>query len=180
MLSEVGVREKVTLGAFLITLLFILFEYSQGGVATHHLLAREDLPEISNWWGLLTVPLVTWIAFTIVKSREGKFDPESGKAGTWERIAYLRVLYGFIFGSIASILWVYGMDELLSTYILLPFLLSLFFRLYLPEYLVGFVVGMMYSFGGVLPIIVGLFLLFVSLVIHKIVRFIIKLLRRAR
>ena len=37
----------------------LLLENFQGGVKSHHLLARKDMPAISNWWGLLIVPIMT-------------------------------------------------------------------------------------------------------------------------
>jgi hypothetical protein len=29
----------------------LAWNHFHGGVPSHHILAREDLPEISNWWG---------------------------------------------------------------------------------------------------------------------------------
>ena len=60
----------------LITTLFvaahIAYEYLTGEVTTHHLLADENLPGISNWWGLLSIPLLTIITITITQKLHQK------------------------------------------------------------------------------------------------------------
>ncbi len=56
--SVVNNKTQATISGFVFTSVFIFREYFNGGVVSHNLLAREDLPAISNWWGLLTVPLL--------------------------------------------------------------------------------------------------------------------------
>ena len=34
----------------------LVWNYYHGGVPRHHILHREDLPAISNWWGGLLPP----------------------------------------------------------------------------------------------------------------------------
>lgn len=148
------------LGALLITSLFILLEHLNGGIITHHLLAREDLPGISNWWGLLTIPLLTWICLFFIHKRKNK-NPEN------ENKNLNRFLSALVFGVVASILWELDQAETLSFYILLPLPIALFKPLYLPEYLLGFVIGMLFTFGGMLPIIVGSVLIFLCFLIFK-------------
>ena len=58
-------KTQASIGAFLVTLLILLWEYFNGGVVSHNLLAREDLPAFSNFWGLLTVPLLFWISISL-------------------------------------------------------------------------------------------------------------------
>jgi hypothetical protein len=69
-----------------------------------------------------------------------------------------------------SLLWELRFEEVLSYLIYLPFLAALFVPVYRPEYLLGFVIGMAYTFGGVLPILIGFVLAAVCLVIHKAIR----------
>jgi hypothetical protein len=37
------------------------WEWSQGGIASHHFLADSSMPAISNAWGLLWLPLLAWL-----------------------------------------------------------------------------------------------------------------------
>ncbi|PIB26717.1 hypothetical protein [Maribacter sp. 4G9] len=154
---------KVVLGTGLLALLCILWEYYNGGVITHHLLARKDLPGISNWWGLLTLPTLAWISLTVILERQNK------NQGT-ENMVIRRFLAAFIFGALASLLWEFKLDEILQYYILLPLPIALFKPVHLPEYLLGFVIGMLFTFGGILPIIVGLVLMLICFLIYKFVR----------
>jgi hypothetical protein len=41
-------------------LLHLTWEATHGGVVSHHILNRADLPAISNWWGALLLPLLAW------------------------------------------------------------------------------------------------------------------------
>jgi hypothetical protein len=63
------VRNKPMLvfAAAILAALLIFWEYLNGGVVTHYPLADADNPGISNWWGLLTFPLLTWAALIIAE-----------------------------------------------------------------------------------------------------------------
>ena len=38
----------------------LAWDYWHGGVPRHHLLANPALPSVSNWWGALLLPVLTW------------------------------------------------------------------------------------------------------------------------
>ena len=48
----------IPLAALLFAAAHLTFEHYTGGVRSHHLLNRPDLPAISNWLGLITLPLL--------------------------------------------------------------------------------------------------------------------------
>ena len=48
----------------------LAWNYFHGGIPRHHILAREDLPEISNAWGAIILPLLTWFVGFRVQKRE--------------------------------------------------------------------------------------------------------------
>lgn len=144
--------------------LHLLWELQQGGVATHHLLAREDMPGISNLWGLLTVPAVAWITLTLVQRRLRR--DETNAAAVEVRKAGVRLRGAFAFGALVALLWEFRQEAVLQYLILLPLPLALFVNVSRPEQLLGFVLGMSYTFGGVLPIIVGLVLMTLGAVVH--------------
>lgn len=156
-------------GAFIITFICVLFEYFNDGVITHHLLAREDLPGISNWWGLLTIPLLSWISITFInKRRHKKIAEEAHKDND------VKIVKGFtaalLFGITVSLLWEFNLESILPYYILLPILIAFFKPVHFPEYLLGFVIGMLLTFGGILPILIGTVLLIICFLIHTIIR----------
>ncbi len=142
----------------------LFYDYLQSGsIPYHNVLAREDMPAISNWWGLLTIPLLTWIAVTFIRKRIISYPEQA-----------VTVLKGFLgallYGIVMSLLWRTGMDHLMQYLIWLPLLLAFKWPVYRLEYLLGFVLGMFMTFGGVLPIGIGLFLLLGSWLIHQGIR----------
>ncbi len=164
-------KRTATGGAFLLTGFFILLEHVNGGVVSHHLLAREDLPAISNWWGLLTVPALAWITFFIIEKREGPVS-QSDQSPPKKNRPQKRFLSALLFGITVSVLWEFGFEDVLQYVILLPFLLALFTPVHFPECLLGFAIGMLYTFGGILPIMIGLVILLGAFIIHSIMKLI--------
>lgn len=167
-------KTEAPLIVFLITLAFILWEYFNGGVVTHHLLARGDMPGFSNWWGLLTVPILFWVGVSLINRRQVK-----GKTTTSDKYATLvfkRFLAALAFGMLLSLLWKFKFVEILQYLILLPLVMAIFIPVYFPEYLMGFVLGMAFIFGGVLPVLIGLILVAISFLINKLIGFLRSLL----
>ena len=167
-------RNKVATAAGfgLVILALILREYFSGGVITHHLLAQEDLPGISNWWGLFSVTLLALVTLWLVDRRLQQ-HPET-KAGGVFRAFFGALLFGIAMG----LLWEFSLVELLSKAIWLPLLIALFLPVYRPEYLLGFVVGMAYTFGGILPIGIGLVLVIGAFLIYHLTRWVHRLLSK--
>ncbi len=163
-------KTKTTVGTLILTAIFIIIEHYEGGVVSHHLFAREDLPGISNWWGLFTVPILTWIVCSIINRRGSKELERSQIQDEYDEVTLTRFLSALVFGVLLSILWEYDFENILQYIILLPFLVAIFKPVHFPEHLLGFVIGMLYTFGGVLPILIGLVLLTVSFIINKLIQ----------
>jgi ABC-type sulfate transport system permease subunit len=58
MSSSRVVVSLVPLAAIAFAAVFVGMEHFNGGVKTHHFLARADLPGFSNWLSLLILPLL--------------------------------------------------------------------------------------------------------------------------
>lgn len=144
----------ITATAAVFVLSILILEHFRGGVITHHLLAMEDLPGISNWWGILTIPLATWIVLSLLQKRHQK------SAGMQQAVSKAE-MYGFtaafIFGIILTVLF-YNIPEMPGYLILATFGLALFRPIYQPQYYLGFILGMTYGFGGILPVLFGMVL----------------------
>lgn len=144
----------------------LAWDYFHDGVPTHHILHRKDLPGFSNWWGGVLLPLLTWFLLYRIQKRE-KLDeiklpfPEN-------------VIYGFsvalLFGILLSIFFAYGNTEIPGIMVLSLFLLALFYPIYRAECLLGFVIGMTFTFGGVLPTIIGSIFATIAFLIYKLIR----------
>jgi hypothetical protein len=168
--SIIGNKSQASLGVFIVTFLFILWEHFNGGVVTHHLLARDDLPGLSNWWGLVTVPLLYLISISLINRRSDKLVNSKTKSEEFENKIFKRFLAGLGFGLLLSILWEFQFESILQYLILIPILVAFFRPVHLPEYLMGFVLGMLFTFGGILPIMFGVILSFLCFLINSIMK----------
>jgi hypothetical protein len=144
--------------------------YYHGGVPSHHLLHRDDLPSFSNWWGGLLLPLLAWFLSYRIQKRI-----YNGKEKDSKEVNLLtRVVYGFVgallFGIVLSTFFTFGNEEM-PFYMMMGLLaLALFFPIYRAECFLGFVMGMTFTFGGVLPIIIGSVLAIFGTVLYLLVR----------
>jgi len=166
-------RALATTVTFVLTGLFILIEYLNGAVVSHHLLARKDLPAISNWWGLLTVPLLTWGLCSLIDRRNNTEHQSIKNLRNNNSKTRIRFLSALIFGIAISVLWELGLESVLQYIILIPLVVSLFKPVHFPECLLGFVIGLIFTFGGVLPIIVGLVLLVICFIINSLIKLLV-------
>jgi len=168
--SVINNKIQGTISVFVLTSIFILWEYFNGGVVSHNLLAREDLPAISNWWGLLTVPLLFWISISLIHRRLGNGVKLESKSEEYETEVLKRFLAALVFGILISLLWEFNFGSFIQYLILSPLIIAFFKPVHLPEYLMGFVLGMLITFGGVLPILIGMILLVVCFLINGLIR----------
>ena len=144
--------------------------YFHGGVPSHHILADKDLPSFSNWWGGLLLPLLTWFLLYRLHKRIRRDVQRELKPANYQH----QIFYGFtgalIFGILLSVFFTFAYTDMAGYLILLIFPLALFFPIYRAECLLGFVIGMVFTFGGVLPAGIGAILLAISAVLYFLVR----------
>jgi len=131
----------------------LIWDYLHGGVPAHHLLANKDLPKISNWWGAVTVPFTSFLLLSSLKKRI-TFENDQVPAHL-----ILKECYSFfaamLYAVILSVSFALGNTQISGLLFLGLPLTALFFPIYRSSYFLGFLVGMMYTFGGVLPVIIG-------------------------
>ncbi|MCE2613674.1 hypothetical protein LVD13_11885 [Flavobacteriaceae bacterium D16] len=152
----------------LLVLAHLLWDYNHGGVPTHYLLHRDDLPGISNWWGIITLPLVTFLLLLwINKNLEQRAKLDSTELA--KALVY-PFFIALIFGVLLSVFFI--LDTPIPGYMMLGAIAFSFFHpLYRPEYLLGFILGMSYTFGANLPILFSLIFLILFLFNYKVIRF---------
>lgn len=171
--------------AFAIAVAHLAFEHVTGGVRSHHLLNRPDLPAISNWLGLVTLPLLG-IALGVRLRRHASASraPAAGSSapgGTGVPYPMLAALVGaFLYGAALAAAFELGASSMTSAMFLGLFVCALALPLYRVEYMLGFVVGMTFTFGGVLPVFVALVVATVSFVVRFSARAVTTALRKGR
>lgn len=125
----------------------LLWDYFHDGVPTHYLLHDENLPGFSNWWGGLLIPIFTWVSLTFIAKRYSASETHSK--------VLMKILFGAIVAAAISISFKLGNDEISASIMLAIIFTSLFIHPLKVEYFLGFILGMVVVFGGVLPFIIS-------------------------
>lgn len=148
----------------------LVWNHYNGGVPSHHLAADDSFPAISNWWGALVLPLLTW--FLLYRIQKGIFSNTYGEAET--RVFLPGILYGFagglLFGILIAVCFTSGYTDIIDYLMLGLLLLALFFPIYRAQCLLGFVLAMTYTFGAVLPTAFGAVVCLVGWVLYRFIR----------
>lgn len=174
--KTIQISATILVTIFIISIL--VWEKLHGGVITHHILQRSDLPGISNWWGLVLLPLISWNCFNKIQKR---CQVQEQVPVNKERIIKNSVL-GFggalIFGVVLAVAFSAGYNNFINYQVDCLLLLFFFVPIYRPEYLFGFVLGMTFTFGAILPTAFGLIVAIPSLIVYLYIRpFILSLFR---
>jgi uncharacterized membrane protein YeaQ/YmgE (transglycosylase-associated protein family) len=149
--------------ALLATAAHLGWESTHGGVQSHHLLNRADLPAISNWWGLLFLPVLGWLASRVVDHRV------ASRGGTVAR-ALAAFAGALLLGAALSVAFATRSQAAASGIFFSILAAGLVVRTYRAEYVFGFVLGMTFVFGSVLPTLVASVAATISAVSHLVAR----------
>lgn len=160
-----------------LVLLHLGWEMVHGGVVSHHLLARSDMPSISNWWGIVLVPALAWFVAGRVLGRPMSSEPCDRSIHENVRRATPAFCGALAYGGLLAASFAFGFG--LEQYLFLGlFVIGLVLPIYRGEYILGFVLGMMFTFGGILPMIVAAVVASISWAAHVLVRAVTRLVRR--
>ncbi len=156
----------------MLTYLQIAWDYFHDGVPTHYLFQSGSLPGISNWWGVLVMPLIVWIILHRIKQREEK--DSSAQNFSRIRLIVIRFVSALLVAITISILFNISSSGL--DYIMIGlFILAIFIPLFYIEYLLGFIIGAAFTFGVGIPTLFGPVLLLIFAIIYKLPRIVISL-----
>jgi hypothetical protein len=146
-------RPRLTLGVTVALLSLLTWQQLHGGVPAHSFLARDDFPRISNWWGALVLPALTWFLTGRVLDRMRDADGVNATA-TW-RNARRGFAVALLYGAALATAFTFGWTGISSNlFVALP-VLGILLPIHRAEYVLGFVMGMTYTFGAVLPSVIA-------------------------
>lgn len=133
--------------ALLAEALHLGWEALHGGIVSHHLMQSADMPGMSNAWGLLILPaLAAWAA--------GRLPRPGAAPRDW-----LPVAFGFalplLLGAALSQAFQMKLQALTEALFFGLLLLALLLPAHRPQSLLGFVLGMSWTFGAVIPTLIG-------------------------
>ncbi|MFB9865516.1 hypothetical protein [Rufibacter immobilis] len=149
---------------------FLFWELGQGGVGSHHLLAQQSLPEISNWWGGLLLPVLTWY---LVGRTEKRLGHQALQVKRWSslRSLVLRLfITGLVLGVLIAVSFSNGYSLFLDNVPYFIVALSLLIPIYYAEFILGFILGMTVTFGVILPTLFILLLAGIGFLIYRFIR----------
>jgi len=136
-------------------------EHLNGGIQSHHLLDRPDLPAISNWFGLIVLPVLGWLLGIRLRNHETSPTRPGSPIGIW-----VGLVCSLLYGAALAASFAFGAPSIASGLFLGLFLLAIALPIYRVEYIFGFVVGMTFTFGAVLPALVAGVFAAVSASVH--------------
>lgn len=140
----------------------LIWEHFHGGVPSHSLFARKDMPAISNWWGGLLLPLLTFFGVNRIQKR---FE------ATQQSVSSIIFAYLIAFVYALTLVYFYyqGNETVTGIMFLGLFVLGLIFPLYRMEFFLGFVMGLTYNFGTILPSFISSIVVLVSFIAHRVI-----------
>jgi hypothetical protein len=149
---------------------FLLWEHFNGGVTSHYLLQQKDLPSISNWWSGLLLPMLTWILLSRVERRFDKKNlPIQAMSNSTNRTFWF-FLTGLGLGLLLAISFTYEFNPFLDNMLYILIVLSFFIPIYFSEFILGFILGMTYTFGAIIPTLFILMIAGIGLLIYRFIR----------
>jgi len=163
-------RILVTGTVTLMILGLLLWTHFHGGVPSHHILQRADLPGISNWWGGLLLPALTWLLLGRVNKRLAKqHSPTPRPRNDYAKVLRL-FLMGLAFAIILAACFTNGYEPFLENVPYLILAMSLAVPIYYAEFMLGFVLGMTYTFGAMIPTVFALIMASIGFLLFRFVR----------
>jgi hypothetical protein len=132
----------------LVVAALLYWQATHGGIVSHHLLNRADLPAISDAWGLLWMPITTWVAVWRMQKRLAAKPQARGQMIAGFGVA---VLVG---GALAMSFSV-GAESTTSLNFMMLLVAAVALPVYRAECVLGFVLAMLPVFGTMLPSIVA-------------------------
>ena len=164
--ARIGITVIVTATAAIWSLLG--WQALHDGVPAHHILHRADMPAISNWWGALLIPVLTWFLVRRMKPR----------AITRPKLVLASFAAGALVGTAQAVTFFTGHEAITSNIVLSVFVLALFLPIYRAECVLGFILAMSVPFGAVLPTAFAMVISVAGLVLYRGARLVLEFGRR--
>ena len=140
----------------------LAWDYFHGGIPAHHLLHDPELPSVSNTWGGLLLPVLTaYLLYRIQKRNQPKDEEQTIDLQNLRKVFFAFAI-SVIYALTIALAFTFGYDAVSEFMFPAMLILSLIFPLYRAEYYLGFVLGLAYFFGAVLPSGIGAVVVLIS------------------
>lgn len=151
-------------------LCFLFWEHFHGGVASHHILQQQNLPVISNWWSGLLLPVLTWFLIGRTEKRIGNQASQGQQINKLHNKALLLFITGLGLGVLIATSFTNEYSAFLDNVPYIILVLSLIIPIFYAEFILGFILGMTYTFGAILPTVFILLLAIFGILTYRFIR----------
>lgn len=149
---------------------FLFWEHFHGGVTSHHLLHQQDLPSISNWWSGILLPILTWFLLSRIEKRLDKNISQTKQTNNAVSTVFWLFITGLVFGILLSTSFTNEYKPFLDNVLYVIIILSFIIPVYYSEFILGFILGMTYTFGAIIPTVFILIVAVIGLVAYRLIR----------
>lgn len=149
---------------------FLFWEHFHGGVTSHHLLHQQDLPSISNWWSGILLPILTWFLLSRIEKRLDRKNSQTQQTNKAVSTVFWLFITGLVFGILLSTSFTNEYKPFLDNVLYLIIILSFIIPVYYSEFILGFILGMTYTFGAIIPTVFILIVAVIGLVAYRFIR----------
>jgi hypothetical protein len=159
--STRNARALIALFVAALVLAHLAWQWAHGGIVSHHLLADPDLPAVSNAWGIVALPALAWLL-------SGRFlrRATSSRAA---RSVLIAAIGSAAAGICLSLAFSFGATDHASLVLLAILLCGIALPIHRAECLFGFVLAMAWTFGPILPILMGSVIVLFSVAVRRVV-----------
>jgi hypothetical protein len=154
----------------IITWALLTWSHFNGGVTSHHLLHRDDLPAISNWWGALLLPLLSWFLLYRAQKRILSTNDEKPVNAKLLLVTAAALVTALFYGALIALAFLYNFESIPGYLMLGILLIALFYPVYRAECVLGFVIGMSLAFGVFIPTVVAGIFALLGFLIYRFIR----------
>ena len=149
---------------------FLFWEHFHGGVTSHHLLHQQDLPSISNWWSGILLPILTWFLLSRIEKRLDRKNSQTQQTNNSFSTVFWLFITGLVFGILLSTSFTNEYKPFLDNVLYIIIILSFIIPVYYSEFILGFILGMTYTFGAIIPTVFILIVAVIGLVAYRFIR----------
>lgn len=168
--KRTNIKVLITGIVTVLVLCFLLWEHFHDGVASHHILQQQNLPAISNWWNGLLLPTLTWFLIGRTEKRIGKQSLQGKRTNDLQSQALRLFITGLGLGILIAVSFTNGYNDFLDNVPYIILILSLIIPIYYPEFILGFILSMTFTFGAILPAVFILILAAIGFFTYRFIR----------
>ena len=158
----------------------LCWQHLHGGVPGHSFLARDDMPRISNWWGALLLPVLSYMLTGRMQARLASATAAGSDVTRCTRAMLVAFTAALLYGAALAASVATGRSEISSLLFRTLPVIALLWPIYRAEYVFGFVLALTYTFGAVLPMVIATVIAVLSLVLHRLILYGLRRLVRKR